>query len=41
MYLIYEFFDILELYKKYNVLSKQKLFKIIQKLLEYKENQDG
>ena len=41
MYLIYEFFDILELYKKYNVLSKQKLFKIIEKLLEYKENQDG
>ena len=41
IYLIYEFFDILELYKKYNVLSKQKLFKIIEKLLEYKENQDG
>ena len=41
LYLIYEFYEILELYKKYNLLSKEKLFKIIQKLVDYKENENG
>ena len=40
MYIVNEFFDILELYKKYNKLSKQKLFNIIEKLVEYKKNKD-
>ena len=41
MYLINEFFNILEMYKKYNLLTKQKLFSIIEKLVEYKENENG
>ena len=41
IYLIYEFFEILEMYKKYNLLSKKNLFKIIEKIIEYQKNEDG
>ena len=40
MYLIYVFFEIFGLYKKYNLLNKEKLFKIIQNLIELKNNED-
>ena len=41
MYLIYEFFEILELYKKYNLLNKPKLFKVIERIIECKESSDN
>ena len=40
IYLIYEFYDILEIYKKYHLINKFYLNKLIERLLECKESEN-
>ena len=41
IYLIYEFNEVIDIYKKYHLISKLHLFRIIEKFIEYKKNDDG